>query len=649
MKKLFSAFAVLTAFAMIAVSCNDDETKDDAEIAVTEVKVTPAAVSVVAGTTTTLKAEVLPENATNKAVKWTSRDEAVATVDQAGVVTAVAEGDVRIYATCGKVNAYATVTVTPAPIRVEKITLSKTELPLFVGATEKLTFTIDPANATDQTTAWTTSNEKVATIADDGTVTAVAEGTADITLTIDEKTAICKVIVSIPAIEGVTVPYLSAIQGNTVIMTAPGFKAGDKVKIEAVAGEEFTAEADVANVTATNATFELPAAASHDRSYKLTIMRGGAKQAEAYLHPDDQFVAIPYHLGYYLTGNDEVVPTDASMRANEEGVTRRGYMPGKIVDYDETTKEFRVWKKDALLEGFTATTLDLTYATGVTSIQPLTDLYGSLTSVTRVYIANSSIESLDMTKFPNATMLHAWGDAGSGLNKLASINFGTYTDDEHACKVTQMLLASQSLSGTIDLRNCIALHELSISGNQLEGINLGTANGDDSDKDRMLVVYSIDAKNNKIKEIDISNCGRIRQLWLDGNKIERARLLNNALGDGYNNLRPDDWFPYVYLFKNKADFSITWATAADAEGRERHIDVEHYWFRNLSQANKNENGEKESYNKWVNNNPVIQALKDGFTVTDWSYALEGYNGGGVKIKHQHTSIDDLCAAEQDFE
>lgn len=51
----------------------------------------------------------------------------------------------------------------------------------------------------------------------------------------------------------------------------------------------------------------------------------------------------------------------------------------------------------------------------------------------------------------------------------------------------------------------------------------------------------------------------------------------------------------------------------------------------------------------VNNSPVIQALKDGFTVTDWSYALEGYDGGGVKIKHTHTSIDDLCPAEQDAE
>ena len=55
MKKIFSAIAVLTAFAMVAVSCNDDDTKDE-DIPVTEVKVTPTAVSVVAGTTTTLKA-----------------------------------------------------------------------------------------------------------------------------------------------------------------------------------------------------------------------------------------------------------------------------------------------------------------------------------------------------------------------------------------------------------------------------------------------------------------------------------------------------------------------------------------------------------------------------------------------------------------
>lgn len=93
MKKIFSAIAVLTAFAMVAVSCNDDDTKDK-DIPVTEVKVTPATGSVVAGTTLTLKAEILPENATNKTVEWVSRTPETATVDKStGVVTGVAEGE----------------------------------------------------------------------------------------------------------------------------------------------------------------------------------------------------------------------------------------------------------------------------------------------------------------------------------------------------------------------------------------------------------------------------------------------------------------------------------------------------------------------------------------------------------------------------
>ena len=59
MKKFFSAIAVLTAFAMVAVSCNDDDTKDE-DIPVTEIKVTPATGSVVAGTTLTLKPKSCP-------------------------------------------------------------------------------------------------------------------------------------------------------------------------------------------------------------------------------------------------------------------------------------------------------------------------------------------------------------------------------------------------------------------------------------------------------------------------------------------------------------------------------------------------------------------------------------------------------------
>lgn len=113
MKKIFSAIAVLTAFATVAVSCSDDDTKEVETIPVAEVKVTPATGSVVAGTTLTLKAEVLPENATDKSVKWISRTPETATVDEStGVVTGVAEGEAVIMALCGGKNGKATLTVT---------------------------------------------------------------------------------------------------------------------------------------------------------------------------------------------------------------------------------------------------------------------------------------------------------------------------------------------------------------------------------------------------------------------------------------------------------------------------------------------------------------------------------------------------------
>ena len=110
MKKIFSAIAVLTAFATAAVSCSDDDTKDDEKIPVAEVKVTPATGSVVAGTTLTLKAEILPENASDKTVEWRSRTPEIATGDpETGVVTGVPEGEAEILALCGGKNGKAVI------------------------------------------------------------------------------------------------------------------------------------------------------------------------------------------------------------------------------------------------------------------------------------------------------------------------------------------------------------------------------------------------------------------------------------------------------------------------------------------------------------------------------------------------------------
>lgn len=80
-------------------------------------------------------------------------------------------------------------------IPVESVSLDKTELKLAKGGNAKLTATVLPADATDKTVTWTTSKDNVATVAADGTVTAVGEGTAVITATAGSKTAQCTVTV----------------------------------------------------------------------------------------------------------------------------------------------------------------------------------------------------------------------------------------------------------------------------------------------------------------------------------------------------------------------------------------------------------------------------------------------------------------------
>lgn len=87
-------------------------------VAVTSVTVSPAQSSLEVGRdddqnkTVQLTAEVLPANATNKAVTWTSEDPTIATVSETGIVTAIAEGSATIKATAGGIEGTATITVT---------------------------------------------------------------------------------------------------------------------------------------------------------------------------------------------------------------------------------------------------------------------------------------------------------------------------------------------------------------------------------------------------------------------------------------------------------------------------------------------------------------------------------------------------------
>lgn len=167
-------------------------------ISVTGVTLDQSALPISVGGSAELKANVTPENATNKTVTWSSDNTAVATVDASGKVTAVAPGTATITVTTadGGKTANCTVTVTQP---VNDVTLDKTTMDLFVDNGGTLTAKIQPDNASNKTVDWTTSNAGVATVDANGKVTAVGAGKATITATAadgSEKKAACEVTVT---------------------------------------------------------------------------------------------------------------------------------------------------------------------------------------------------------------------------------------------------------------------------------------------------------------------------------------------------------------------------------------------------------------------------------------------------------------------
>ena len=229
-----------TVTAVAAGEANVTASVKDADIAAsTHIKVVVTPTGVVAPesidlvtngeSTKDLDAKLVPADATDVKLAYESSDESIATVDETGKVTAVANGECTIttYVTAKTEDAEASelsavvveaadseevddsvatmpedmaamdsafgvvpenlkaetkVTVTT---NVEGITLDKTEGVLTVGNTVTVTATVTPDTATNASVTWTSSDEAIATVDSEGKITVVAPGTATITATSD--------------------------------------------------------------------------------------------------------------------------------------------------------------------------------------------------------------------------------------------------------------------------------------------------------------------------------------------------------------------------------------------------------------------------------------------------------------------------------
>ncbi len=184
-----------------AINRNDPAAKAAVQLQVksipVSVKLNKTSASLEKGKTLTLTAAVSPSDAVDKTVTWSSSDIYVASVDQNGKVTAGKTGTATITAeTVNGKTATCKVTVKNKTVAVKGVKLNRTSASLEKGKTVTLTATVSPANAANKTVTWTTSNKKIATVDQNGKVTAVKAGTATITAkTSNGKTATCKVTV----------------------------------------------------------------------------------------------------------------------------------------------------------------------------------------------------------------------------------------------------------------------------------------------------------------------------------------------------------------------------------------------------------------------------------------------------------------------
>ena len=154
-------------------------------VAPTSISVSPTSKTISVGDSFIITPTILPDNASDKRIIWSSSNPAVASVDTIGKVTGLASGVATITATTsdGGMTATCEVTVSSSTIDVTGITLTPASKAINVGGTFTITPNVLPNNATDKSVTWSSRDTTVATVDDTGKVTGISNGTTTITAT----------------------------------------------------------------------------------------------------------------------------------------------------------------------------------------------------------------------------------------------------------------------------------------------------------------------------------------------------------------------------------------------------------------------------------------------------------------------------------
>ncbi len=194
MKKIFAIIGIVFAIACFS-SCKDEmEPFQEA----TGVSLDKTTLSIFPGDFVALKATVNPDNATSKLLEWSSSDTKIASVDTWGRVAGIAPGTAKITVKTASGGYTASCNVTVDPILETAISVDPTELTVYYDEFGTITATVEPSNASYKTVTWSSADETIATVDENGKVKGVGLGSTNITATSKNGlTAKCKVTVAV--------------------------------------------------------------------------------------------------------------------------------------------------------------------------------------------------------------------------------------------------------------------------------------------------------------------------------------------------------------------------------------------------------------------------------------------------------------------
>lgn len=197
-------------------SCSSDDIKKPTQVQTIVI----GGDNTLSGTPKQLTAVIKPDNAANKEVTWSVSDPTIAVITEAGLLTGVKNGSVKVTATAkdgSGVTAeknYTVSGITEPAIFVESVAITASTITN--GQPLQLTTQIAPANATTKALTWTVSSEAIATVSADGLLTPKLNGTVTVTATTTDgsgKSAQIEIIIS-----GVTTVYATKVRSESILL-----------------------------------------------------------------------------------------------------------------------------------------------------------------------------------------------------------------------------------------------------------------------------------------------------------------------------------------------------------------------------------------------------------------------------------------------